>query len=144
MINLNPSLDEYISIYLHQTDLLITSEVKNKLAPFNIAPEQNLVMMLLWKKDGLSQQEIAEKLKKDKTNIARMLLNLEKKGLIRRVCCQHDRRSLKVFLTDKGDQLKTVIIPIAQEINQRIYKGISEEELQTVRSVLSKIHENLR
>ncbi|WP_332849173.1 MarR family winged helix-turn-helix transcriptional regulator [Bacillus sp. FJAT-42315] len=144
MINLNVSLDEYISIYIHQTDLLITSEVKSRLAPFNIAPEQNLVMMLLWKKDGLSQQEIAEKLKKDKTNIARMLLNLEQKGLIRRVCCQHDRRSLKVFLTEKGDNLKEIIIPIAKEINKQIYKGISEEELQTVRSVLSKMRENLR
>ncbi|OZI12230.1 MarR family transcriptional regulator [Bacillaceae bacterium SAS-127] len=141
---MNVSLDEYISIYIHQTDLLITSEVKSKLAPFNIAPEQNLVMMLLWKKDGLSQQEIAEKLKKDKTNIARMLLNLEQKGLIRRVCCQHDRRSLKVFLTEKGDNLKEIIIPIAKEINKQIYKGISEEELQTVRSVLSKMRENLR
>nr|WP_100403246.1 MarR family transcriptional regulator [Bacillus sp. FJAT-42315] len=141
---MNVSLDEYISIYIHQTDLLITSEVKSRLAPFNIAPEQNLVMMLLWKKDGLSQQEIAEKLKKDKTNIARMLLNLEQKGLIRRVCCQHDRRSLKVFLTEKGDNLKEIIIPIAKEINKQIYKGISEEELQTVRSVLSKMRENLR
>ncbi|PAQ13934.1 MarR family transcriptional regulator [Bacillaceae bacterium SAOS 7] len=141
---MNVSLDEYISIYIHQTDLLITSEVKSRLAPFNIAPEQNLVMMLLWKKDGLSQQEIAEKLKKDKTNIARMLLNLEQKGLIRRVCCQHDRRSLKVFLTQKGDNLKEIIIPIAKEINKQIYKGISEEELQTVRSVLSKMRENLR
>lgn len=144
MINLNVSLDEYISIYIHQTDLLITSEVKSRLAPFNIAPEQNLVMMLLWKKDGLSQQEIAEKLKKDKTNIARMLLNLEQKGLIRRVCCQHDRRSLKVFLTEKGENLKEIIIPIAKEINKQIYKGISEEELQTVRAVLSKMRENLR
>ncbi|MGM7636091.1 MarR family winged helix-turn-helix transcriptional regulator [Bacillus sp. Hm123] len=144
MINLNVSLDEYISIYIHQTDLLITSEVKSRLAPFNIAPEQNLVMMLLWKKDGLSQQEIAEQLKKDKTNIARMLLNLEQKGLIRRVCCQHDRRSLKVFLTEKGADLKEIIIPIAKEINKQIYKGISEEELQTVRAVLSKMRENLR
>nr|WP_203362071.1 MarR family transcriptional regulator [Bacillus sp. REN10] len=141
---MNPSLDEYISIYLHQTDLLITSEVKNRLAPFNIAPEQNLVMMLLWRKDGLSQQEIAEKLQKDKTNIARMLLNLEQKGFIRRVCCQHDRRSLKVFLTDKGADLKASVIPIAEEINKQLYKGISEKDLQIVRSVLSKMRENLQ
>lgn len=37
--------------------------------------------MLLGEKDGLNQNEIAEKLKKDKTNIARMISNIEKKDL---------------------------------------------------------------
>ncbi|WP_370519762.1 MarR family transcriptional regulator [Pontibacillus sp. HMF3514] len=41
-------------------------------------------MMLLWEKDGLMQNQLAEKLYKDKTNFARMASSLEKKGFIRR------------------------------------------------------------
>ncbi|GAA3321409.1 hypothetical protein GCM10020331_037130 [Ectobacillus funiculus] len=55
------TLDDYISIFIHQTDLALTSCVKDRLAPFNIAPEQNLIMMLLWEQDGLTQNELAEK-----------------------------------------------------------------------------------
>jgi MarR family transcriptional regulator, organic hydroperoxide resistance regulator len=137
-------LDDYISIFIHHTDLIFTNYVKNQLAPFNIAPEQNLIMMLLWKQDGLSQNEIAIKLDKDKTNIARMSQGLEQKGFVRRVCCPKDRRAQRLYLTDKGQNLSEHVIPIAEEFNEILCKNITEEELLQVRSILSKMKENLQ
>lgn len=144
MIRLKLSLADYISIFIHQTDLTLTNYVKSKLAPFQLAPEQNLIMMLLWEKDGLNQNEIAEKLNKDKTNIARMVFNLEQKGFIRRVCCEHDRRSLKVYLTEQGKELGDRVIPITEEFNELVCKGISDEELAEVKRILSKMCANLQ
>ncbi|GCL71130.1 MarR family transcriptional regulator [Paenibacillus naphthalenovorans] len=136
-------LQEYISIFIHQTDLTLTNYIKSKLAPFQLAPEQNLIMMLLWEKDGLNQNEIAEKLKKDKTNIARMVYNLEQKGFIHRVVGEHDRRSLRVFLTDEGKKLGEQVIPIAEEFNRLVCKGITEEELTELRRILTKMSSNM-
>lgn len=138
------ALADYISIFIHQTDLTLTNYVKSKLAPFQLAPEQNLIMMLLWEKDGLTQNEIAEKLDKDKTNIARMVFNLEQKGFIRRVCPEHDRRSLKVHLTEQGKELGSRVIPIAEEFNDLVCKGISNEELSEVRRILTKMRANVQ
>ncbi|RXT03620.1 MarR family transcriptional regulator [Ammoniphilus sp. CFH 90114] len=138
------SLNDYISIFIHQTDLTLTNHVKGKLAPFNLAPEQNLILMLLWEKDGMNQQELADKLQKDKTNIARMVLNLEQKGFIRRISGEHDRRSLRVFLTEEGKELGDHIIPIAEAFNSQVCKGISKEELQEVRRILSKMCANIQ
>lgn len=76
--------NDYISIKIHQIDLTLTSYIKAKLAHLNIAPEQNLILMLLWEEDGLSQNEIARRLDKDKSNITRMLSSLEKKGFIKK------------------------------------------------------------
>ena len=90
---MNLSFKDYISIIVHQTDLHLTSYVKEQLAPYNIAPEQNLIMMLLWEKDGQTQNEIANLLDKDKTNIARMASSLEQKEFIKRINCPNDRRS---------------------------------------------------
>jgi DNA-binding MarR family transcriptional regulator len=137
-------LDDYISIFIHHTDLIFTNYVKNQLAPFNIAPEQNLIMMLLWKQDGLSQNEIAVKLDKDKTNIARMSQGLEQKGFVRRVSCPKDRRAQRLYLTDKGQALSEHVIPIAEEFNEILCKNITKEELLQVRSILSKMKENLQ
>ncbi|MEK4029780.1 MULTISPECIES: MarR family transcriptional regulator [Bacillaceae] len=138
------ALHDYISIFIHQTDLTLTSYVKQKLSPFNIAPEQNLIMMLLWEEDGLNQNEIAEKLNKDKTNIARMVFNLEQKGLIRRISNEQDRRSLRVYLTNEGKELGNHVVPIAEEFNELICKGISKEELTEVRRILSKMCLNVQ
>ncbi|GGG21873.1 MarR family winged helix-turn-helix transcriptional regulator [Paenibacillus abyssi] len=137
------AFEDYISIFIHQTDLTLTSYVKSRLAPFNLAPEQNLIMMLLWQKDGLTQNEIAEKLNKDKTNIARMIFNLEQKGFIRRASREHDRRSLQVFLTEEGKELGNRVAAVAEEFNAQICEGITEQEFAQVRRILSKMCANL-
>jgi MarR family transcriptional regulator, organic hydroperoxide resistance regulator len=138
------SFTDYISIYIHQTDLTLTSYVKNRLAPYNLAPEQNLIMMLLWEKDGITQNEVAERLLKDKTNIARMVSNLEKKEFIQRIQHKSDRRALQLFLTDKGRELGEHIIPLTEEFNSLVCQGITEEEQNEVRRILRKMQANVQ
>ncbi|MDP4106396.1 MAG: MarR family transcriptional regulator [Bacillota bacterium] len=137
------SFSDYISILIHQTDLALTTAIKAKLSPLNLAPEQNLILMLLWKQDGLSQNEIAKKLNKDKTNIARMINSLEKKELILRQCSKIDARSLHVYLTESGKQLSKLVYPIIEEFNQIVRSGIMQDELETVEKVLMKIRQNV-
>ncbi|OES43475.1 MarR family winged helix-turn-helix transcriptional regulator [Domibacillus iocasae] len=140
---MNISLKEYISIFIHQTDLKITSCVKERLARFNLAPEQNLIMMLLWERDGRTQQELSEQLEKDKTNITRMLSSLEQKGFIKRIIETCDRRSTRIFLTEEGKALECHVIPLTDEFHRIITSGVTEEELAIVRRVLSKMRENV-
>jgi MarR family transcriptional regulator, organic hydroperoxide resistance regulator len=137
------SLNEYISIKIHKTDLELTNFIKSKLEPFNLAPEQNLIMMLLWEQDGSTQNQLAESLNKDKTNIARMASNLESKGFIKRVSCQDDRRAIRIYLTEAGKELGKKVIPIAEEFNAIITNGITEEELILLERILTKINGNV-
>ena len=138
------TLKDYISIKIHQTDLNLTSVVKTKLDPFNLAPEQNLIMMLLWEKDGLTQNQVAQLLGKDKTNIARMVSNLESKGFIKRVGCPNDRRSLKLYLTSKGEELNEQVAPVLEEFNDIICAGISQEEIVFMETILMKFNKNVQ
>jgi MarR family transcriptional regulator, organic hydroperoxide resistance regulator len=142
-MNLKLSFQDYISIKIHKTDLLLTSFIKARLDPFNLAPEQNLIMMLLWEKDGLTQNQLVDKLNKDKTNIARMASNLEKKGFVKRVECQEDRRAVKLFLTERGNELGASIVPILEEFNSAVTNGISEIERKELERLLSKINHNV-
>jgi MarR family transcriptional regulator, organic hydroperoxide resistance regulator len=137
------SLNEYISIKIHKTDLELTNFIKSKLEPFNLAPEQNLIMMLLWEQDGSTQNQLAESLNKDKTNIARMASNLESKGFIKRVSCKNDRRAIRIYLTEDGKELGKKVIPIAEEFNAIITNGITEEELIQLKRILDKINRNV-
>ncbi|WP_156791363.1 MarR family winged helix-turn-helix transcriptional regulator [Bacillus sp. SG-1] len=141
---MNIKFHDYISIKIHKTDLNLTSYIKSKLEEFNLAPEQNLVMMLLWEKDGLTQNQLAERLGKDKTNLARMASSLEKKGFIKRTSCQNDRRSLKLHLTEVGNELGCKVLPIAEEFNRIVCKGISQAEIKELERLLTKINENVQ
>lgn len=138
------TFQDYISIKIHKTDLLLTSFIKSKLDSFNLAPEQNLIMMLLWEQDGLTQNQLVEKLGKDKTNIARMASCLEKKGFIKRSPCQDDRRSLKIYLTPCGKELGKKVIPISEEFNDIVSNNLSDEELIELERLLTKINQNVQ
>jgi MarR family transcriptional regulator, organic hydroperoxide resistance regulator len=140
----NIQFQDYVSIKIHKTDLNLTSYIKSKLEVFNLAPEQNLVMLLLWEKDGITQNQLSEKLGKDKTNIARMVSSLEKKGFIKRMSCRKDRRSLELYLTDRGRELGCQVLPVAEEFNEIVCNGISQAELKELERLLSKINANVQ
>ncbi|PPA71721.1 MarR family transcriptional regulator [Jeotgalibacillus proteolyticus] len=138
------SFQDYISIKIHKTDLLLTGFIKSRLEPYNLAPEQNLIMMLLWERDGLTQNQMVQMLNKDKTNIARMASNLEKKGFIKRSQSEEDKRVIQIFLTSEGKKLGDKIIPIAEQFNELVCKGLSEEELTELERLLSKMSSNIQ
>lgn len=138
------TLKDYISIKIHKTDLELTNYIKSKLEPFNLAPEQNLIMMLLWEQDGITQNQLVECLSKDKTNVARMASNLESKGFIKRLTCNDDRRAIRLYLTEAGKELGEEVIPIAEQFNEIVTNGITAEELLQLERVLSKITMNVK
>ncbi|QOY35554.1 MarR family winged helix-turn-helix transcriptional regulator [Anaerobacillus isosaccharinicus] len=138
------TLKDYISIKIHKTDLELTNYIKSKLEPYNLAPEQNLIMMLLWEQDGITQNQLVECLNKDKTNVARMASNLESKGFINRLTCNDDRRAIRLYLTEAGKELGAKVIPIAEEFNEIVTNGITVEELLQLERVLSKITKNVQ
>ena len=103
MILLNP-FEQYISILINQASTFLNTHVKNQLIPFNLAPEQSLILFVLRLEDGLTQKEIGERLKKDKANMARMAYNLEQKGFIQRRPDAKDRRITRLYLTKEGKE----------------------------------------
>lgn len=117
--------------------------MKAQLEPFNLAPEQSLIMLLLWEEDGLTQYQLAKHLNKDKTNIARMCANLERKGFIYRVNCKDDRRSIKLFLTPLGKQSKERIIPITEKFNDIVCENLTSDEINQLEHLLTKINDNV-
>lgn len=89
-------------------------------------------------------KELAERLHKDQTNVARMLFKLEKKEFIYRVVHETDRRSLRVYLTPKGRDIKEEILTPSNEAYNKTIQGLSKEEVETFRRVLTVIYNNVK
>lgn len=134
---------QYIGISLHKTDLILLGQAKQVIEPLGVTPEQNLIMMLLWSgMEGITQKEIALRIGRDQTNVARMLLNLEQKGFISRTQGKQDRRALQVWLTDKGREIEASVIEATHSFHAQLLNGTTEEEVECFMRVLKKLEQN--
>jgi len=116
---------------------------KFKEKQMNISMDQYVVLVHLWKKDGLKQQELANFSGKDKTTLTRGLHSLEKHNWVVRVQDQLDKRIKRIFLTSKGKELEEVMLSNMEEVMTEIVKGIDPEKLNICKEVLQKMHTNM-
>ena len=114
-----------------------------KLYGFDITVEQWMILLVLWKENGQTQQKIANIIGKDKGTISPQLDGLEKRDLIMRFQDKNDKRRNVVCLTQKGKDLENDLIPLGfANINIARY-DIPEEDMKTCMEVLQKICRNL-
>lgn len=74
------------------------------------------IMVCLWKKDGVNQQELACSTFKDKASLSPLIRNLEAKRLIVRTSDSCDRRNKIVHLTDLGREYGQRVKPLLRAI----------------------------
>ena len=75
----------------------------------------------------------------DVTTMSRTLDRMEKDGLLKRENNPVSRRSWNVLLTDYGSQKADEVIRIFNRIDNVIYNGFSEEEVQTLSVMAGKV-----
>jgi DNA-binding MarR family transcriptional regulator len=108
-----------------------------------ITIEQWSVLYHLWKEDCLSQQELCNRTFRDKPSITRLIDNLEKQKLVKRVASKTDRRINLVCLTDTAKELQDKTIDLANQTMNEALMGINKEEIDVVKQVLQKVYDNL-
>jgi DNA-binding MarR family transcriptional regulator len=86
-----------------------------KQAGIEITIEQWSVLYHLWKENGLSQQELCNHSFRDKPSITRLVDNLEKLKLVKRVASKEDRRINRIYLTETGKNLQEQTMSVANK-----------------------------
>jgi DNA-binding MarR family transcriptional regulator len=84
---------------LHQT---ITTRATQELRTTGLSIPQFDLLSTVWEREGVSQQEIAERLYVTKGNVSGLVDRLGASGLMERRSLPHDRRSHALYLTDAG------------------------------------------
>ena len=94
-----------------------------KMADSGITGIQCTYLLCINRTPGISQEQLASQLYKDKSVIARHLASLESNGYIHRKPDSKDRRVQKLYLTAKAEELLPRIREVFQEWNQILYDG---------------------
>jgi MarR family transcriptional regulator, organic hydroperoxide resistance regulator len=109
-----------------------------------LTPEQWIVLVQLWQKDGQSQSALSELTLRDAPTMSRILDTMEKTGVVERVVDAQDARSRLVRLTRRGRALEDKLVPLARELVTDLEQGISEADLETTHRTLSRMLGNIR
>ena len=113
------------------------------LAGIGLHVGQEMVLLELWKEDGLKGGELAARLRVEPPTVTRMLQRLEGCGLVERRKDMEDARSFRVCLTEKGRELEGPVRERWGLVEERAFRGMSEEEKVLLRGQLARIRENL-
>jgi DNA-binding MarR family transcriptional regulator len=117
--------------------------MSRELQELDIGSGQYSFLINLFKKDGISQESLVEALGLDKGTTARAILNLSEKGYIKREIDPDDRRSYRIYLTEKAFQAQPRIDDTIRKFNEIIMSGFSESDREIASQILNRMAENI-
>ena len=95
-------------------------------------------MAVLGDAGALTQRDLTKRTLMDKVAVNRACKVLEERGLAQRRPNEQDGRSHLLDLTEDGVAMHSEILPLALEMERKLFAGFSPEELDLFRSLLQK------
>jgi len=135
--------EEALGFQLRVTWEAMRAALQESLAAQGIRFAHWSYLRILWAADGISQNDLSERVRRVGANTVSALNALQRAGLVRRVRSRVDRRAVQVHLTPAGRALERVLVPLAVAVQRRAAAGIAAPDLATFRRVLASMRANL-
>lgn len=143
----NMIIEKYFKLYF-----------RNSLKQYDLNTAEGLILLLMMEKEmkpqhnaldkmhqlikGQTQDQMNDEIHYDKAVMTRTMQSLESKGYVERSINPADRRSSVFSLTKKAVDFKLTLIEILTLWNDGLQKGIDEEKLEIVKTVLCQMANN--
>ncbi len=134
----NPSIGRMISCLYRHTQMYFDRQLKT----LSIGYGSMAFLMVLYRLDGIRQEEISQKLHIDKATTTRAIQKLVKAGYVVREPDSTDRRANRIFLTEKGVALKPKLRKMSDDWTRRLTAGFTEAEKNQIFVLLGKLAGN--
>jgi DNA-binding MarR family transcriptional regulator len=113
------------------------------LSQLGLHVSQELFLFVLWREEGLSQSELAARLRVELPTVTKAVHRMERAGLLVRQADEQDTRVSRVYLTEKGRALYAPALTIWQDVEARMLHGMTEIEQALLRRLLQQMVSNL-
>ena len=115
-----------------------------RMSRFGMTPAQTHVLRYLRQNGGqMPQRELLENLRVKPSTVNGILDRMEEKGLVERSVSGTDARQRVVVLTPAGIEREAEVKQSFLEAEALIARGLTEEETETLRSLLERVIHNL-
>ena len=135
-LNDNAPFDASLPMMLYRVLDGIMPHYRVLFAEHGLTEQQWRVLRTLWEDESLSSIELARRTLLPAASLVGVLDRLEKKGLIVRLRSVEDRRIVFAKPTPEGRKLEREIAPRLHDIHQAVRRCVTEEEWQSLSTVL--------
>lgn len=117
---------------LNEIYLILDDGDRRLLSQFKLTPPRYYVLVHLGDRPGLSLSELSNLLLCDKSNATRIIKGLEAEGLVYRLPHETDGRSIRLFLSQAGQEVRQKALKAHDNYNRQRFKEavpVKEDEL---------------
>ena len=134
----DPVLSEVFpkAIHLHSLQRRAMMEA---LRSVDMHPSQSFCCVLIERKPGLSQRELADRFHIKPATVTIMLQRMEKSGLIRREPDPNDQRVQRLFVTESGMEANRHSEIVLNDLLKETYGRLTPEELRDYCNAVEKL-----
>jgi len=126
---------------VHQT---IQQKVIDLMARYGLTLAQFDVLVQLQREEGITQQQLADRLLVTKGNVTGLIDRLEREKLVERRSDSEDRRSNLLYLTDSGSAQILQILPEHKTQLRTLMDILSREKQEQLLTLLQELEEGLK
>lgn len=135
--------DDRLAHLIKDATRALVRALQDRLADHEVSFGHWTYLRVLWEQDGLTQRELSAQAGVMESTTANAVREMEKKGYITRRHMAENRRKQHIFLTPLGQELKSKLVPLAEEVNRIAVQDIPPEEITRMRECLLTMIENL-
>lgn len=141
-----------VDTYRHQESLSylsrragkqVTAQMEAAFAKLDISFVQYAVLMQVHEKVAITASDICQNLQHDTGALARIIEDLESRGLLTRERSETDRRRVEIELTEKGEALRRQLVATVVTFLDDVLEEFTREEADTLARLLTRLNDRL-
>jgi MarR family transcriptional regulator, transcriptional regulator for hemolysin len=136
-------LSRNFGFILHDVARLLRTTFDRRVKEMGLTRSQWWVLLHVFRKDGVTQSELADVLEIEKATLGRLVDRLESKGWLRRESDAIDRRVKRIFLTEAVEPSMKALRNTAADVRREALSGLSYEEQERFVDTLLRVKSNL-
>ena len=133
----------YIYDLLKEIFFLIDDGDRQLFGQYNLSVPRFYILWHLGNEPGISSRRLSELMICDKSNITRLSKGLEADELLVRQPHETDGRALRLYLTEKGEQIRKEALEAHQAYNEQRLTCCAGEEQGDLQRYLEKLKDSL-
>jgi DNA-binding MarR family transcriptional regulator len=136
-------LQEFLPYLLNRAGVRMGVMFSKDIEPYGITLPMWRVMIELWHRGDFRLGELAERTDIDISTLSRLLVTMQRKGLITRRRSGLDGRALSLTLTPEGLDMSEKISPLALKYEELAMANLKDADVKKLKLLLRQVSENL-
>jgi len=127
---------------MRSVNLNMTKYISKHIEVYGIKYGQMDYFLMIYGKPGINQLDVAKASNVGKASVTKAIKILEDQEYIRREVDENDRRNVKCFVTEKGQENISEMMKLKTKVENELFAGFIEEELELFYNFMKRLKSN--